>query len=274
MAPRNWLRACSPRSATRERDVEDGLRAVAAGVARGGGTGPEQRREHRPPARRIGGHAVHHRPRQEALRGRGHRPAGRRPRRPAGRPGCARRRRPARRAAASGEPHQAASPRAASATWGSVDSQSMARCGSSIRAASATSASIAASEPGGAGSSPAGARDGEQPGAPDGPEVGHVLDLVVDRLGGHGEGVEAGEGALDEVGDRGRHRRQRTTGSVWAARPPAVWACRWWRGRQAGSVPVERAADAAATRFEDSTWRASRFSFSSALRPCESQCVE
>ena len=107
----------------------------------------EQRREHRRPPRAVGGLAVHHRarhaPAAPASRPRAGRPRARR----ADRPGSPRRRSRARRVAASWKRIPGALRPAASSArrtaCGSVESQSIARWGSVIRAASSASRSIA-----------------------------------------------------------------------------------------------------------------------------------
>ena len=69
IAPRNWLRTCSPRSATARLAARIASDRVAL---RSGGHGrPEQRREHRPPAVGVGRLAVHHGARQDPLGRRG-----------------------------------------------------------------------------------------------------------------------------------------------------------------------------------------------------------
>ena len=67
-APRTWLRTCSPRSATASdasRIASDRARSPSSAV----GGGPEQRREHRPPAVGVGRLAVHDGPGEDALGG-------------------------------------------------------------------------------------------------------------------------------------------------------------------------------------------------------------
>ena len=230
------------------------LRPVAFRVARLGRRRPEQRREHRPPGRRVGGHAVHHGPREQAL---GRRclgeQAGRLARR-AGRPGCARRPRPVRR---DGRPRSAsgglAQRRERDLRQGRQPVDGL--WGSSIRSASRTSAPIASSAPAGAGSPPRASATGRRRERQTRAEVGDVLPLVLDRLGGGGERVEPGEGAVHEVGDDGRHRRQRTSGRA-----------------RSGPWPV---AAAAATCLEASVAARPRGSgFSSDRQPCASQRVE
>ena len=103
IAPRNWLRACSPRSATRSetsRIASERSRSRRLGSPRAAAAGgrAEQGREHRPPRRRVGRHAVHHGPREQRAGSSSRRRGGPRPPPPAGRPGCARRRRRVRRA--------------------------------------------------------------------------------------------------------------------------------------------------------------------------------
>ena len=100
------------------------------------GRRPEQRREHRPPDGRVGRHPVHHRPGEDPLRRASRRRGGPPRARRAGLPGS-RRTRPRGRPATASWNLTARSPRATSRTWGNVDSQSIARCGSSIAATSA-----------------------------------------------------------------------------------------------------------------------------------------
>ncbi len=139
IAPRNWLRTASPRSAT-SRATSSSASARSRGAARRRRS--EQRREHRRPRRAIGRLAVHHGTRQDAHRRRRRPRAGQRRVRPADRPGW--RRRPP-RARRERHPGTSRSPRQGrrAATWGNVESQSIARCGSSIRLISPIATSIA-----------------------------------------------------------------------------------------------------------------------------------
>ena len=144
IAPRTCDRTCSPRSATSSADGEDRLAPRPVAVrARAGRRGlAEQGRDHRPPRRGVGRHPVHHGAGQDPLVRTGVGEEGRR----AGDEGLG---------LDAGvddgagvrrgvlEPH-GRSPSAIRRSCGNVDSQSIARCGSSIAPPRPPAASTAA----------------------------------------------------------------------------------------------------------------------------------
>ncbi len=144
-----------------DRDREDRLapRRVAVRAGATGGRLPEQARSHRPPASRGPSTTRSSRPERGSAgpvrRRRGAMPRGRRADRP-GSPRTRPRGRPVRRPGTSSgdrrpariRSHQGRSPTAIRTSCGKVDSQSIARCGSSIAAISAASASTAAASSG------------------------------------------------------------------------------------------------------------------------------
>ena len=169
------------------------------------------------------------------------------------------------------EPHQPASPIAASATWGSVDSQSIARWGSSIarprRRGPRSRRRLRA-----CGLRAPRVGDRPQAGAPDGAEVGHVLPLVGDRLRGAARASKPARARSTRSAIVGGMPASVPSGDPGAGRNPAPspggvrLVGEGWR--HAGSEFVASCAAAAATCFEARSCRASRFSRSSARRPC------
>ena len=182
-----------------QRRREDRLGAGGIAVVRRR-LGPEQRREHGPPAVGLGRLAVHDGAREDAF---GEGRVGEQVRRARDRrvrldPGVDHRPGVLRRVL---EPH-GRSPIASSTTCGNVDSQSIARCGSSIRAISSMARSTAVPASSDASARAAMGGDGIESGAPRVAQVGDVRPLVLDLLAAlleHGVGVK---GSVDQVTDR------------------------------------------------------------------------
>ena len=193
-----------------EGDVEQRLSALTRSSAPRRRS--EQRREHRPPGGAFGRLAVHHGTRHDAHR--------RLRVREQVRGSCDERigldagvddRSPV--ASRILEPH-GRSPRAMRATWGTVESQSIARCGSLIRPISPIATSIAVVDSAEEAFIPARDADRFEPFSPGLGQVLYVGPLVVDLLAELGQRRVGRERALDDGIDRrfGRivHERQRT----------------------------------------------------------------